>query len=111
MKTFHDLRVGGDIYFEQIKNCYKENFGLYHDHGLGTFQNISRTEIVKKKTQPAEVFKDDGLSVTIECNLKSVDFLDVTFYLVNNIYKPYHKPNNLKLLRRLLTNQKVTENF
>ena len=32
--------------------------------------------------------------ITIECNLKSVDFLDITFNLVNNTYKPYPKPNN-----------------
>ena len=34
------------------------------------------------------------LTITIECNLKSVDFLDVTFDLKNNTYKPYCKPNN-----------------
>ena len=27
-------------------------------------------------------------------NLKTVDFLDVRFDLVNNNYQPYHKPNN-----------------
>ena len=40
------------------------------------------------------VFKDCGLSITTKCNLKSVDFLDLTFDLVNDIYKPYRKPNN-----------------
>ena len=32
--------------------------------------------------------------MTILCNLKSVDFLEVTFDLCNNLYKPYRKPNN-----------------
>ena len=41
--------------------------------------------------------KDCGLSITIKCNLKLVDFLDVTFNLVNEIYKPYRKPNNKPL--------------
>ena len=27
-------------------------------------------------------------------NLKTVDFLDVRFDLVNNTYQPYRKPNN-----------------
>ena len=43
------------------------------------------------------VFKDCGLSITTKCNLKSVDFLDLTFDLVNDIYKPYRKPNNKPL--------------
>ena len=38
--------------------------------------------------------KISGLSITIQCNLKSVDFLDVTFDLYNNLYKPYREPND-----------------
>ena len=30
----------------------------------------------------------------MDCNLKSVDFLDVTLDLSNNVYQPYRKPNN-----------------
>ena len=44
-----------------------------------------------------KVFKDSTLTITIKCNSKSVNFLDVEFDLVNEIYKPYRKPNN-KLL-------------
>ena len=43
------------------------------------------------------MFKECGLSITIKCNSKSEDFLDITFDLVNEIYKPYHKPNNKPL--------------
>ena len=43
------------------------------------------------------MFKDCGLSITIKCNLKSEDFLDITFDLLNEIYKPYRKPNNKPL--------------
>ena len=32
--------------------------------------------------------------ITIQCNLKTVDFLDVTFDLDNNAYKPFRKENN-----------------
>ena len=38
--------------------------------------------------------KGCGLSITIERNLKTVDFLEVTFDLDNNAYKPFHKENN-----------------
>ena len=36
-----------------------------------------------------------GLSITSKTNLKVVDYLDVTFDLQNNSYKPYRKPDNL----------------
>ena len=75
----------------------KEDIGLYRDDGLGIFQNIPKSEIERKKKQIVKVFKDCGLSITIKCNLKSVDFLDVTFDLVSEIYKPYRKPNNKPL--------------
>ena len=55
---------------------------------------MSKTEIERLKKRIVKMFKDCGLSITIECNLKSVDFLDITFDLVNNTYKPYRKPNN-----------------
>ena len=35
-----------------------------------------------------------GFPVTIQCNLKTVDFLDVTFDLENNVYKTFRKENN-----------------
>ena len=34
------------------------------------------------------------MSITIQCNLKAADFLDVTFDLHNNVYKPFCKENN-----------------
>ena len=68
--------------------------------------NISpKTEIERQKTQIVKVFKSCGLSITINCNLKSVDFLDVMFDLVNDIYKPYHKPSNKPLYITKHSNQ------
>ena len=75
----------------------KRTLGLYCDDGLGIFQNIPKTEIERKKKQIVKVFKDCGLSITIKCNLKSIDFLDVTFDLVKDIYKLYRKPSNKPL--------------
>ena len=34
------------------------------------------------------------LSIVVDTNLKTVNFLDLTFDLDKNIYKPYRKPNN-----------------
>ena len=41
-----------------------------------------------------KIFKDCRLNIAIKMNLKTVDFLDVRFDLVNNTYQPYSKPNN-----------------
>ena len=40
------------------------------------------------------MFKKCGLSIVVDTNLKSADFLDVTFDLDKNISKPYRKPIN-----------------
>jgi hypothetical protein len=40
------------------------------------------------------VFKENGLSITAEANLQTVDFLDITMDLTNSTFKPYMKPNN-----------------
>ena len=35
-----------------------------------------------------------GLAITIECNLKTVNFSNITFDLQNNVYKPYRNAND-----------------
>ena len=72
----------------------KEDVGLYRDDGLGIFRNISRPEIERKKKAIVKVFKKCGLSIVVDTNLKTVNFLDLALDLDKNIYKPYRKPNN-----------------
>ena len=67
---------------------------LYRDDGLGIFYNVSKPEIERKKKAIVKVFKGCGLTIIIQCNLKTVDFLDVTFDLDNNAYKSFCKENN-----------------
>ena len=50
------------------------------------------TEREKKLT--VQTFKQCRLAITIECNLKTVNLLDITFDLQNNVYKPYRKAND-----------------
>ena len=40
-------------------------------------------------------FKDLGLRITIETNIKIVDFLDLTLNLNTGKYKPFRKPNDM----------------
>ena len=46
------------------------------------------------KQEMIELFKKHGLNLEIKCNLKTVDYLHVTFDLNNGICKPYNKINN-----------------
>ena len=41
-----------------------------------------------------EIFKNAGFKIEIKTNLHIVDFLDVTFNLLDGTYKPYKKPND-----------------
>ena len=69
------------------------NVGLYRDDGLAVCKKTPRqTEILKKEI--CKIFKTNKLKITIEANLKYVNFLDISMDLRNNIYKPYMKENN-----------------
>ena len=42
------------------------------------------------------MFKQKGLQIITECNLKVVNYLEVTFNLNDGSYRPYRKPNDEK---------------
>ena len=71
----------------------KYDIGLYCDDGLGILHNVSKPEIERKKKAIFKAFKGCGLTITTQCNLKTVDFLDVTFDLDNNAFQPFRKEN------------------
>ena len=57
--------------------------------------DINHVRIIKnKRIKIFKIFKSNGLSITVECNLIVTDFLDVTFDLKSATYYPYRKPNN-----------------
>ena len=72
----------------------KKDFGLYRDDGLGVVKNKSGPETEKIKKNIQKIFKENKLDIVIKCNMKLVNYLDVTLNLNNSNYKPYQKPNN-----------------
>ena len=72
----------------------KENIELYRDDGLGMFKNMSGPEVERKKKELAQIFKNNGLTMTVKTNFKTAEFLDIYFDLVKEIYRPYKKPND-----------------
>ena len=73
------------------------NVGLYRDDGLGVFQGIRGNEAERAKKDITKRFKDLGLRITIEANLKVTNFLDLTLNLNNGKYYPFRKPNDRPL--------------
>ena len=71
----------------------KNNIGLYCDDGLAIFKNISgpKSEKIKKNIQ--KLFKENQLDIVIQCNMKAVNYLDVTLNLENSTYRLYQKEN------------------
>ena len=78
---------------QQVKSEIKEvTLGLYRDDGLGLYNSRTpgpKVEQFRKKL--VEIFKRNGLRITIECDLKRVDFLDVTLDLTEDKHLPYRK--------------------
>ena len=65
------------------KKYSSNNIGLYRDDGLPVFRNITGQKAEKHKKIIQKIFKDEGLQINIKCNLKIVDYLDVTFIFVS----------------------------
>ena len=82
-----------------LLNLLKKEFGsasigLYRDDGLACCEKTSGPQIERIKKSIVNIFKSNGLKITIEANLHQTDFLDVTMDLVQNQYFPYRKPNS-----------------
>ena len=72
----------GDLY--GLNTC-----GLYRDDRPGCFHEISGPEADCLRKDIIKLFKDEfELKITIETNLKIVNFLDVTFDLNKESYQP-----------------------
>ena len=75
----------------------KVGTGLYRDDGLAVIRSTSGRRMDKLRKDIIELFRSEGLSITIETNLRITDFLDVTFNLGTGKYYPYRKPENKPL--------------
>ena len=69
----------------------KKDIGLYRDDGLSVFKNLSGPENEKVKKILQKIFKENGLNIIIQCNMKIVNYLDLTLNLNDGTYKPYRK--------------------
>ena len=72
----------------------KNSVGLYRGNGLALFKNINDHLADKIGKEFPQTFKENRLSLEIECNLKTVNYLDITLDLSTGTCKPYCKPND-----------------
>jgi hypothetical protein len=68
--------------------------GLYRDDGLAVFKGFSGSKADQARKRLIKLFKAIGLNITVQTNLKSVNYLDVNFNLDTGKHQPYRKPND-----------------
>ena len=68
---------------------------LYRDDGWAILRNLSGPEIERKRKAIINLFKESGINITIQNNLKIVNFLNVKMNLNTSMYRPYRKPDNM----------------
>ena len=72
----------------------KDQMGLYLDYGLIIHRNINSQQTDKIRKKILSIFKSIDFKVKITTNLTEVYFLDVTFNLERNTYRPHKKLND-----------------
>ena len=75
----------------------KQSVGLYRDDGLALIDNANGPMMNRIRKDLHKCFKNEGLKIKVEINMRTVDFLDTTLNLIDNSYKPYRKPNDTPL--------------
>ena len=86
--------VGAFALSELSKAIPDGNIGLYRDDGLGVLWDTPGNRADRIRKEIIKVFKNLGLNITIQINLKVVDFLDVSLNLSTESFYPYRKPND-----------------
>ena len=82
----------------------KQSSGLYRDDELVLLRNTSKQKTDQIRKDIIEILKNAGFKIKIKTNLHIVDFLDITFNLLDGTYKPYKKPNDLLLYVNISSN-------
>ena len=73
------------------------NVGLHRDHGLTIVRKANGQNLYSLRKDIINLFKDEGLSITIDANVIERQFLDVSFNLNTGKYFPFKIPNNTPL--------------
>ena len=70
------------------------HIGLYRDDGLAAIPG-SGPKVDRLRKDVFNIFKNIGLKVTIECNSKQTDFLDVYLDLHSETFRAFRKDSQI----------------
>ena len=87
------------------KNC---SGGLYRDDGLIVINNATGPQSERIRKHITEIFKSEGLKITVETNTSTTNFLDITLDLISNKFYPYKKPNDTPMYINVSSNHPQT---
>ena len=62
-------------------------------------KNSSSPKLEKIKKDIQKLFKEKQLDIVVQCNMKTVNYLDVTLNLENSTYHPYQKKKSHKIYK------------
>ena len=77
--------VGSFLVYALSLKYNKTNIGFYKDDRLAVFRNVSSTHCKKIKKEFQKLFWQHGSKLIIKCNIKIVDFLDITLNVLTNL--------------------------
>ena len=86
--------IGLSILNDLANKYWTNSIGLYKDDGLAIFKNTTGPQVERTQKEITRGFKEHGPKITIQSNLKSLGYLDVTLNLTNGLFQPYRKPND-----------------
>ena len=73
--------------------CYPNNIGLYREDILVVFKNKTGLQSEKIKKTFQKMFKNIGLDIIINPNMKTVNYFNITVNFNEGSNCPYKKPN------------------
>ena len=100
-----ELQLVGIFALSQLPEQYdRRDISLYRDDGLAVLKGVSDNMANRIKKDITISFIQLGLGITIQTNIRRVNFLNVRFNLLNGKYYPYGKPNDKPLYINRLSN-------
>ena len=88
-------KLVGPFILNKLSSAYpNDSIGLYRDDGLAVFKNMNPRSGDKARKVFCKILGDLGLKITVQSNLKIVNYLDVTLNLTTGKYYLFRKPDN-----------------
>ena len=98
MRSYNRAEVcglAGLLMLNELSKMFdKDSNELYRDDRLLVFKNHNGYKNGKVWKEMIDLFKQHHLNLDMKCNLKIVDYLDITFDLTAELFKPYNKTNS-----------------